>query len=361
MSKTFQPLGLLALVGGIALLPGQGRAAQDGWQLLAFSGQRVWQVAVDPLNDQTLYAVAENAGVVKSIDGGQTWRKLRDFQSPDGARIFLDSRLPAVLRLTDHEYVRGHVGYVSTDDGATWSEYPYFQALDATDARTLYRYGGPILYKSTDDGATWATIRADPDGRNCGSFALVGQYSLFGGNEPVIHVYAYNCGPTPDPRLFSSYNGGNTWSERDPRSLPGIGDQSYRSPNVIVGLTNGNILWSSNDYGRTWARVQTAPGLEPYVYGILWSRAYPTRLFAQAFPSMFVFESLDAGTSFFPMPGPVTNEVNQIEPTYGQPERLYVATSGGLYVRSTYDQNPLAHKQYFPEIYQASVALGGLP
>src|SRR5687768_3500791 len=101
----------------------------DTWQALALPepGLQVWSILVHPLQPETLYAGTSPVGVFRSDDGGDTWRKLMSQSSPDRVKMAFPCR---VMRLAadpanpDELYATLEVGGVmrSLDGGETWED-----------------------------------------------------------------------------------------------------------------------------------------------------------------------------------------------------------------------------------------------
>src|SRR3989440_8607184 len=101
----------------------------ERWERLGFSDEQaeVWSVLVHPVNPRTLYAGTSPVGVYRSDDGGETWRKLPNATLPDRIKMSFACR---VMRLAvdparaDEVYATLEVGGVirSLDGGETWDD-----------------------------------------------------------------------------------------------------------------------------------------------------------------------------------------------------------------------------------------------
>jgi photosystem II stability/assembly factor-like uncharacterized protein len=136
----------------------------------------IYDLVIDPQHPQTVYA-ASNDAVVKSTDGGSSWKRVDPWgdQGVDG--VVLDPRRP------DTVYVGTQDGiYMSTDGGSSWTHSLNRPNMDpsigiAPRGRVLYAagvctpsttypepcfYSGPHLFKSTDGGASWKPFHGRP-------------------------------------------------------------------------------------------------------------------------------------------------------------------------------------------------------
>jgi photosystem II stability/assembly factor-like uncharacterized protein len=100
----------------------------DSWRKLAWPDPaQVWAIAVHPANHDVLYAGAQPAAVYRSEDAGESWRKLPMPAPPDRVRMDFPTR---VMRLAvdpanpEHIYATLEVAGVvrSLDGGQTWED-----------------------------------------------------------------------------------------------------------------------------------------------------------------------------------------------------------------------------------------------
>jgi len=143
-------------------------------------GGRITDIAVDPTNANIVYAGAAEGGVLRSLDGGQTWQTLFDDQpSLSIGALAIDPSDPNVIY--------AGTGEVNPGGGSV-------------------AYGGAGLFRSTDQGMTWASlglensgaigrIRIDPTDPNRIFVAVLGQ--LWETNE--------------ERGVYRTTNGGVSW------------------------------------------------------------------------------------------------------------------------------------------------------
>ena len=246
--------------------------------LLAFDSPAWGAVAIDPFNPSIVYATS-SSGVIKSTDGGTTWRQLGCCAGGITA-IAIDPQHPQNI------YVASYSGiYKSTDGGerpdgeeAPWSlttsTYPPETAdtltIDPVVPTTLYGKSGPFVRKSTDSGRTWTTI-------NSGLPAL----DFPPGTAPVVvdplnHNTLYTaltvCAGSCDARVYKSVDAGNSWvavspslqaggccaSVNDLAINPVVTSTLYAGTADIEGAGGG--VFKSIDGGMSWQLLDSGLG-----------------------------------------------------------------------------------------------------
>jgi photosystem II stability/assembly factor-like uncharacterized protein len=208
--------------------------------LLAVGGQERWMfpppprqphvksVAFDPTDPRVLYVGIEQGALLKSADGGASWRELdgyyreTDVFYKDMHRIMVSPADPRRIYLATGDGL-----YLSEDAGETWEHlvsphgslvgYPDGLVLAPGDDRTLFMAGGAAappewrrtgradasVARSRDGGRTWEPLDLGvpvPLRANIEALSLCawpGGFSLFAG--------------TTDGDVFASDDGGTTW------------------------------------------------------------------------------------------------------------------------------------------------------
>lgn len=148
--------------------------SRDGgatWSFADIDGfhiSRIPDIVVDPVHPDTVYAANEPVedeslhGVLKTTDGGATWRFLRNGldalgNAYDRMRLAVDPTSPNVVYVSTDTFAAPFT-FRSADGGATWSETPggYPVAVDSQGVA----YAGAM--RSFDHGATWEEATAPP-------------------------------------------------------------------------------------------------------------------------------------------------------------------------------------------------------
>ena len=113
------------------------------------------------VDDRTGWAVGEAGVVLRTADGGSTWKKVQ--LAPKCGLLdvdFVDRRFGWVCGSIA---LGGDIGYRTTDGGATWTReniiVDAIQAVDFTDRRHGWQAGASGLVLFTDDGgASWKEL-----------------------------------------------------------------------------------------------------------------------------------------------------------------------------------------------------------
>jgi len=208
-------------------------------------------IVMDPTDPKTLYAdesdFLDGGGwLVKTTDGGSTWKTIWDWQRGKEFAfnaLVIDPANPATLYAgSDDEYFSAPaVGGLlkSLDGGASWSKTGLggtaisALAMDPTNSNTLYaatenfyiRPKGFLgLFKSTDGGVSWVAIAKGLEGVAASRFRLT---SLAIDPADSNTIYAATAGGG----IFRTSNGGVTWSPFN----DGLGNVDVR----VLAFANG--------------------------------------------------------------------------------------------------------------------------
>jgi photosystem II stability/assembly factor-like uncharacterized protein len=230
-----------------------GESWEEVTSVLAVPGQERWMfpppphlahvktIAFDPTDERTIYLGIEQGALLKSTDGGASWRELDSYYQPtdlfykDVHRLLIAPNNPRLIYMGTGDGL-----YVSTDAGETWEHrcpptgivgYPDGLVLDPDDDQVLYMAGGSAappqwrktgsadacVARSRDGGRTWERLEHGLPGllrANIEALSIAirpGGFSLFAG--------------TTDGDVFASDNGGESWA----RIAHGIGQVSQSS------------------------------------------------------------------------------------------------------------------------------------
>lgn len=263
-------------------------------------------VAVDPRNENVVYAGAAGGGVWKTIDGGVHWTPLIDDQpSLSVGTIVLDPSAPDTVYVgtgyLEHgvqDFLYWGVGVLkSTDAGATWIHLPGpFSGPLSSDlggamivSMAVHPTNGQILlagvrgtgrtpsgvYRSADGGERWSSVL----GGGAGTAVL---FDPSNGNVAFGAISLASARDNSGGRgngVYRSPDGGITW-EPAGSSLPmnnlafttiaispsnplilyaGFANPVTPGPLVTPGPGTLMGLFKTTDGGRTWARLANAP------------------------------------------------------------------------------------------------------
>ena len=190
----------------------------------------VKHIVPDPVRVDVLYACIEQGALLKSTDGGESWRELHGVD-----------------------------------------EDVHFLVIDPRDPERLYITGGNGCYATSDGGVTWKhlTTRDDPVGAYPDTLVLASR-------DPALMFMGAARGDPPvwrktrtaQGRVCRSRDGGRTWEVLGgglPRDMSAAIEamtivEGADSISVYVGTTAGDI-YASEDGGESWTRI--AFGLPP--------------------------------------------------------------------------------------------------
>ncbi len=138
-----------------------------------FNSGRIASFAIDPTNNNTVYAGGAEGGVWKTTDGGNTWTPLTDDQPALAiGALAIDPSSPQTIYAGTGEENFAQDSYSgvgilkSTDGGQTWTNYPgpftqqYIGGLAVDPAKSSHVLAASTigLYQSGDGGQTWTQV-----------------------------------------------------------------------------------------------------------------------------------------------------------------------------------------------------------
>ena len=255
-------------------------------------------LAIDPSNENIVYAGTETSGIFKTTDGGSTWNRLRlglkcGPQKTGYPQIFdiaIDPANPKIL-------------YASTVNGP------------GPPGNPLYPSASAGVYRSTDGGATWAQ-KVEGLTNPYAIYVLVDAVQptrLYLGVGGVRSTFSLSLGTFYEGGIWSSDNGGDTWT---PLTLPmGINsnifiDMVLRGTDQKTIYASGQIhgsdaptaygLIRSTDGGKSWSMVNPA-GTTLYGFDVF--RGDPKIIYGHdSSPQRRAHKSTDGGDSWVSIP-----------------------------------------------------------
>lgn len=202
----------------------------------------VYALAVDGRDADVVYAGTADKGVLKTTNGGRSWRRL-DLDAGPVIALALGPQ-GSVL------YAGGHRGIdKSTDGGATWrraglrGRNVMTLAVDPGHPNTVF--AGTLkkgIFKTTDGGASW---------RNAGLAGIASSsLALDPANAGIAYVGTWEKG------TFRTDDGGRSWRRLDAGGSSSALALDPRDPATIYagarrGQAGGGVV-KSRDGGRTW-------------------------------------------------------------------------------------------------------------
>ena len=230
-------------------------------------------VLAHPQEPETVYAGSEPAAVFQSKDGGESWEECQGFRAvPESGNwgFHAPTRDSHVrdLRVSPgnpgHLYAGIEVGGMvrSQDGGATWRQLPGLDddihCVNLSDARPqrVYVATASAPFRADDEGGHWELIN---DG-------LARRYTLHIAAAPddadLVLVTVSANARRKDPQFYRSIDGGQTWSlveglgeGEEAESMVVAFEWDSSSPTDVYAGTDGGKLYHSSNRGETWEQL----------------------------------------------------------------------------------------------------------
>ncbi len=261
------------------------------WTHYGWNTPRVVGITYDPGQPETIFLASGN-GVLRTRDGGDSWRLTTDWRITEVQDVSLDPNAP------DHVYLASAYGVWRTEDGGeTWVEsndgllppgnhYTQTIEVDHSQAgRVLVGTEGGV-YESRDGARSWRHVGG---GRDVEVLDL--QQSRADPDVWIAATYRHGV-------LLSTDNG-RTWTEGPAaltdKSVHGVAiDPTDARRMVAVGWGTG--VHVTEDGGRTWARHGDTLPTDNF-YEAVFDANVPGRIWAATLEEG-VYHSDDVGRSW---------------------------------------------------------------
>ena len=257
----------------------------DTWQFLGFGeSERIHRIVLHPTNSDIAWigvmgpawSDGEERGVYKTIDGGQSFRRVLWVDERTGVSdLVIDPSNPMKLYAGMWEFRRepwaltsggpGSGLFVSHDGGENWSRYGVEHGMPAGD---LGRIGLSVaasdpdivfalveaeksaLLRTSDGGRTWTTVNDEADVANRPFYYT----DIF--VDPANELRVYNL----NSRMWISEDGGRDFTQA-PVDVHSDFHAMWIDPNdsrhLLVGTDGG--VWESRDRAKTWRMFDNLP------------------------------------------------------------------------------------------------------
>jgi Sortilin, neurotensin receptor 3, len=210
---------------------------------------RLSALAVNPANQNNIYAGSPGGGIWKTINGGTNWTPL-------------------------------------TDNNTTWMSI-FALAIDPANTNRIYAgtSGSAGVIISADAGATWSSAGGGPSG-------TVRKILIHPSSTNIVFAACTNG-------VWRSVNNGTSWTLVHSGSKEDI---EFKPDNPDIMYATGNDVYRSIDNGVTWTNIGTSQGITNTGRTLVAvSAANPNYVYiCQASGSLFgrIYKSTDAGLTF---------------------------------------------------------------
>jgi photosystem II stability/assembly factor-like uncharacterized protein len=339
-------------------------------------GGRITDIAVDPTEDDIVYAGAAEGGVLRSMDAGATWTPLFDDQSTLSiGTLAIDPADPTVIYAGTGEVNPGggSVAYggtgvfVSKNRGDTWASIGLENTgsvgrirIDPLDPDRIFVAAmghlwetGPDrgIYRTTDGGETWERVLFISDSTGCVDLIMRPDNPevLFAAmweriRRPEHYRYGgATCG------IYKTTDGGGSWSLVEgglPAPASDIGriglSLCTSQPDVMHAIYADDIgyfhsLYRSTDGGATWSRTNDG-ALESVFASYGWwfgnVRTHPINPDIIYVLGLDFWRSTNGGASYHDATGGMHVDHHGLDFGCGANPVIYEGNDGGVYVSS---------------------------
>ncbi|QWX85540.1 hypothetical protein H0I23_07845 [Cellulophaga sp. HaHaR_3_176] len=212
------------------------------WKSMGLEKTRhIHRIVIDPTNPNIIYAAAIGSpwgehperGVFKTIDGGETWKKILFTNNKSGAAdLVMDPKNPNKLIATMWEHKRDPWFFKSGGEGSG-------------------------LYITHDGGKNWKKL-SDKDGLPSGELGRIG-VAIAPGKPDIVYALI----EAKKNALYKSEDGGFKWKKINEKE--GIGNRPFYYSEIYVDPQNENRIYSvftyinvSEDGGKNFTQLMPA-------------------------------------------------------------------------------------------------------
>lgn len=259
----------------------------------------VWTVLTCDSEDEVVYAGTGPPGLYRSQGGAAAWEDLSGFSTLPGSESWTFPPPPHVahvkaIALPNNDATTIYVGIEqgglmkSIDGGTTWRELDGYTraedkqykdihriAISSADPKKIYLATGDGLNVSHDAGETWAFVQSFADTGMVYPDAM----ALSPTDDDDIFVGAASIGAGPAWRdkssgvyftFFRSTDGGATWQSLHSRlpiplavNVEAITVHDWSGGTSVFAATATGLIFGSDDNGETWQHLATLNPVSP--------------------------------------------------------------------------------------------------
>ncbi len=306
-------------------------------------GGKAFDVAVDPTNANVVYAAYGVGGLWKTNNGGATWLQLNDpSRNNHFASVHIWRKIPQVVFAglgLPYQSINEEQGILkSADGGQTWrnlglsltgSYAVYRIEADPGNADVIFAATANAVYKTTNSGASWQKVLEYP---NPDEWADMPDMVMHPTNPNVLYV------AQPAIGIKMTTDGGATWLDRATGIIangkPVLFAISLSHPNRLYA--ERMVDWStiyvyrSDNAGLNWAQVSTLTDYHQSRYDMAMT-VHPTNPDELMIANVFHYRSTNAGQTFAWVPHQAHVDHLRVTYAHSNPQIVYSANDGGIW------------------------------
>ena len=204
---------------------------------------RTVRMCLDPSNPDEVYVGVEVGGLVRSLDGGDTWEDIGG----------------GLMDLAEQDHLRSRIGSDTDTEGMMDT---HATTISPTRPGTLVHATRMGLFRSDDKGETWSEMGVGKHSRL--TYARDVQVSV---HDPDTMYSALSVASVSDAgSVYKSTDFGESWTRFDNdvdvnSTMMHIGQSAASADRVYAGARRGRVF-GTEDGGKTWTQSELPGGVQ---------------------------------------------------------------------------------------------------